>query len=51
MDDILPVMIYIVIRASIKDFPAYVKMVDDYVRTRGTFELEERVVTSLYVAV
>ena len=37
MDDILPVMIYIVLKAGIKDFPAYVKMVDEYVKARGTF--------------
>ena len=39
MDDILPVMIYVVAKAEIADFPVYVKLIDDYVRIRGVFEL------------
>lgn len=39
MDDILPVMIFVVAKAQIADFPVYVKIVDDYIRIRGTFEL------------
>ncbi len=51
MDDLLPVMIFITIRARVKDFPVYVKLIDDYVRLKGVFELEERVMTTLYVAI
>lgn len=51
MDDILPVMIYIVARAAVWNFPALVKIIDDYIRIKGVFELEERVITTLYVAV
>lgn len=40
MDDILPVMIYVVARAQVIDFPVYVKIIDDYVKLRGIFELE-----------
>lgn len=50
MDDILPVMIYVVAKAQVIDFPVYVKIIDDYVKIKGIFELEERVVTTLYVA-
>ncbi len=50
MDDILPVMIYVVAHAQVTDFPVYVKIIDDYVRIKGVFELEERVITTLYVA-
>lgn len=50
MDDILPVMIFIVAKAEIENFPVYVKVIDDYIRIRGVFELEERVITTLYVA-
>lgn len=50
MDDILPVMIFIVAKAEIENFPVYVKIIDDYIRIRGVFELEERVITTLYVA-
>lgn len=50
MDDVLPVMIFVVARAQVENFPVFVKIIDDYVRTRGVFELEERVVTTLYVA-
>jgi hypothetical protein len=39
MDDILPVMIYVVARAQVIDFPVYVKIIDDYVKLRGIFEL------------
>ena len=37
MDDILPVMVYIVLKANVKNFPAYVKIIDDYVRARNCF--------------
>lgn len=39
MDDILPVMIYVVAHAQVTDFPVYVKIIDDYVRIKGVFEL------------
>ncbi len=51
MDDLLPVMIYTTLRANVLNFPAYVKLVDDYVRFKDIFELEERVITTLFVAV
>jgi hypothetical protein len=51
MDDILPVMIFVTVRAGIVNFPAIVRMVDDYVRFKNVFELEERVITTLQVAI
>lgn len=51
MDDLLPVMIFVTAKASVHNFPAYVKLVDDYVRLKEVFELEERIITTLYVAV
>jgi hypothetical protein len=51
MDDLLPVMIFVTARASVNNFPAYVKIVDDYVKLKNVFELEERIITTLYVAV
>ncbi len=35
MDDLLPVMIFVTVRAAIDNFPAYVKMIDDYVRLKN----------------
>jgi hypothetical protein len=37
MDDILPVMIYVVTRAQVIDFPVYVKIIDEYVKIKGIF--------------
>lgn len=37
MDDLLPVMIFVTGKAAIYNFPAYVKLVDDYIRIKGTF--------------
>lgn len=51
MDDLLPVMIFVVLRACIVDFPLYVKLVDDYIQIKGVFELEERIITTFFVAV
>lgn len=51
MDDLLPVMIFVTARAAIPDLPVYVKLIDDYVRLKGVFELEERVITTLFVAI
>jgi hypothetical protein len=39
MDDLLPVMIFVTAKAAVTNFPAFVKMVDDYVRLKGVFEL------------
>jgi hypothetical protein len=44
-------MIFVTARAHLKDFPVYVKVVEDYVKLKNVFELEERVITTLYVAV
>lgn len=51
MDDLLPVMIFVTARAQVQNFPLYVKIVDDYVKLKNIFELEERIITTLYVAV
>ncbi len=37
MDDLLPVMIYVTLKAAVYNFPALVKLVDDYVRLKGVF--------------
>lgn len=37
MDDVLPVMIYVVAKAQVENFPVFVKIIDDYVRLRGVF--------------
>jgi hypothetical protein len=37
MDDVLPVMIYVVARAQVNDFPVYVKIIDEYIKSRGIF--------------
>ena len=51
MDDMLPVMIYICAKAQVENFPVYVRLIDDYVRIRDVFEVEERIITTLFVAV
>jgi hypothetical protein len=51
MDDLLPVMIFVTVRAAVPNFPVIVKLIDDYVRSKNVFELEERVMTTLYVAI
>jgi hypothetical protein len=51
MDDLLPVMIFVTVRAAVPNFPVFVKLLDDYVRSKNVFELEERVMTTLYVAI
>ena len=35
--DLLPVMIFVTAKAAIQNFPAYVKLIDDYVRLKGVF--------------
>jgi hypothetical protein len=37
MDDLLPVMIFITVRAGIHNFPMIVKIIDDYVRFKNVF--------------
>lgn len=44
-------MIFVTVRAGIRNFPVIVKLIDDYVRSKSVFELEERVITTLYVAI
>jgi len=39
MDDLLPVMIFVTVRAKVANFPVLVKLIDDYVRMKGVFEL------------
>jgi len=39
MDDLLPVMIFVTVRAGVINFPVIVKLIDDYVRSKGVFEL------------
>lgn len=39
MDELLPVMIFVTVRAAVPDFPATVKLIDDYVRSKNVFEL------------
>jgi hypothetical protein len=49
MDDILPVMIYSVLKANVKNFYANVKIVEDYMRIVGRFETDQRVITNMFV--
>lgn len=51
MDEVLPVMIFITIRAAVPNFPVIVKLLDDYVRTNSAFEQEERTLATLYGAI
>jgi putative heme degradation protein len=51
MDDLLPVMIFVTVRAAVPDFPGIVRIVDDYVKFKNVFELEERILTTLQVAI
>jgi hypothetical protein len=39
MDELLPVIIFVTVRAAIRNFPIYVMMIGDYIRLRGVFEL------------
>jgi hypothetical protein len=49
MDDILPVMIYSVLKANVKNFYANVQIVEDYMRIVGRFETDQRVITNMFV--
>jgi|JI6StandDraft_1071083.scaffolds.fasta_scaffold71402_3 hypothetical protein len=49
MDDVLPVMIYTVLKARVTDFYGNVKLVEDYMRLMGRFEADQRVITNLFV--
>jgi hypothetical protein len=37
MDDILPVMIFTVLKAEVKNFYSNIKIIDDYVKATGKF--------------
>ncbi len=39
MDDLLPVVIFVTVKANVYNFPGFVKLIDDYVRLKGVFEL------------
>ena len=43
MDDILPVMIYVVAKAQVIDFPVYVKIIDDYIKALETNKIVVKV--------
>lgn len=49
MDDILPVMIYTVLKCRVKSFYGILNMVSDYIKTSGKFETDMRVLTNLFV--
>jgi hypothetical protein len=51
MDELLPVIIFIVVRAAVKNFPVIIMIIGDYVRFRSVFELEERIMTAFYAAI
>lgn len=50
MDDILPVMIYTVLKSTVYSFYGIQQMVSDYVRISGRFEIDMRILTNLFVA-
>jgi len=49
MDDVLPVMIYTVLQAKVRDCYGNIKLVEDYMRLIGRFEADQRVITNLFV--
>lgn len=49
MDDILPVMIFTVLKARVKNFYANIKMIDDYIKVSGKYETDQRLITNLFV--
>jgi hypothetical protein len=49
MDDILPVMIYTVLQASVPQLSSHLKIAEDYIRVVGRFEADQRVLTNLFV--
>lgn len=44
-------IIFITIRAAVKNFPIWIMLIGDYVRMRSVFELEERIMTAFYAAI
>lgn len=49
MDDILPVMIYTVLKSNVDNFYGVLQMISDYVKASGKFEIDMRVLTNLFV--
>jgi hypothetical protein len=39
MDELLPVIIFVTVRAAVKNFPVWILIIGDYVRMRSVFEL------------
>ena len=51
MDDILPLYIFIIIKAGLKNLPSEILMLQDYIRVSQDMESEERLVINYHVAV
>ena len=51
MDDILPVYIFIVLQAKVKNLPSFISLVDEYVRASQDMESEQRIVVNYQVAI
>ena len=51
MDDILPIYIFIIIKAAEPTLPADISLLQDYIRVSQDMESEERLVVNYYVAV
>ena len=49
MDDILPVMIYTVLKSQVQQFYGVLNMINDYVKASGKFEIDMRILTNLFV--
>lgn len=49
MDDILPVMIYTVLKSRVGHFYGVLQMISDYVKASGKFEIDMRAMTNLFV--
>ena len=39
MDELLPVIIFVTVRAGVKNMPVWINLIGDYVRMRSVFEL------------
>ena len=50
MDDILPVMIYTVLKSEVRGFYGLVSMLRDYAKAMDRFETDLRILTNLFVA-
>lgn len=51
MDDILPLYIFIIIKADLKNFTSEILMLQDYIRVSQDMESEERLVINYHVAI